>query len=65
MAIGWHQKTVERLTEHTRSLPPLVIGDSVRVQNQSGPHPTKWDKTGIVVEVRQFDQYVIRADGSG
>lgn len=60
-----HQKTVERLTEHTRSLPPLVIGDSVRVQNQSGPHPTKWDKTGIVVEVRQFDQYVIRVDGSG
>ena len=60
-----HQKTVERLSEHTRSLPPLIIGDSVRIQNQSGPHPTKWDKTGIVVEVRQFDQYVIRVDGSG
>ena len=31
----------------------------------TSPHPNKWDKTGIVVEVRQFDQYVIRVDGSG
>jgi hypothetical protein len=30
-----------------------------------GPHPTKWDKTGIIIEVRQFDQYVVRVDGSG
>ena len=29
------------------------------------PHPTKWDRTGIVLEVRQFDQYVVRVDGSG
>ena len=60
-----HQKTCERLTEHTRSLPPLEVGDCVRVQNQSGPNPTKWDRTGIVVEVRQYDQYVVRIDGSG
>ena len=25
----------------------------------------EWDKTGSVVEVRQFDQYVVRVDGSG
>ena len=50
-----HMKICERLSEHTRCLPPLVIGDSVRIQNQTGPHPTKWDKTGIIVEVRQFD----------
>ena len=60
-----HQKTCEKLTEHTKCLPPLQVGDHVRVQNQSGPNPTKWDKTGVVVEVRQFDQYVIRTDGSG
>ena len=60
-----HQKVCERLTEHTRQLPQLKVGDSVRIQNQSGPHPTKWDRTGIVVEVRQFDQYVVRVDGSG
>ncbi|GFO46499.1 F-box protein skp2b-like [Plakobranchus ocellatus] len=60
-----HMRAAERLSEHTRVLPPLTVGDSVRIQNQTGPHPTKWDKTGIVVEVRQFDQYVIRVDGSG
>ena len=60
-----HMRAAERLSEHTRPLPPLVIGDHVRIQNQTGPHPTKWDKTGIVVEVRQFDQYVVRVDGSG
>ena len=60
-----HQKVCERLSEHTRHLPPLIIGDHVRLQNQSGHHPTKWDRTGTVVEVRQFDQYVIRVDGSG
>ena len=60
-----HQKSCERLSEHTQHLPPLKIGDCVRVQNQRGPHPTKWDKTGLVVEVRQFDQYIIRIDGSG
>ena len=60
-----HQKVCERLTEHTQHLPPLKIGDCVRVQNQRGPHPTKWDKTGIVTEIRQFDQYIVRIDGSG
>ena len=60
-----HMRTAERLSEHTRPLPPLVVGDCVRIQNQTGPYPTKWDKTGTVVEVRQFDQYVVRVDGSG
>ena len=55
----------ERWTEHTRSLPPLSMGDHIRVQNQIGNHPTRWDKTGVVIEVRQYHQYVIRVDGSG
>ena len=46
-------------------MPPLRVGDHVRVQNQVGKEPLRWDKTGIVVEVRQHDQYVIRVDGSG
>ena len=25
----------------------------------------KWDKSGLIVKVRQFDQYVIRVNGSG
>lgn len=60
-----HMKMAERWSEHTKRLPPLRIGQHVRVQNQVGPNPNRWDKTGIVVEVRQFDQYVVRIDGSG
>ena len=60
-----HMQAAERWTEHTRRLPPLKVGDHVRVQNQVGPHPLKWDRTRRIVEVRQFDQYVIRMDGSG
>ena len=37
----------------------------MRIQNQTGSHPNKWDRTGIVIEVRQFHQYLIRTDGSG
>ena len=60
-----HMRDAERLSAHTRVLPPLSVGDCVRIQNQTGPYPTKWDKTGIVIEVRQFDQYIVRVDGSG
>lgn len=60
-----HMKAAERWTEHTKQLPPLAVGNHVRLQNQTGPHPTRWDKTGLVVEVRQYDQYVVRIDGSG
>ena len=55
----------ERWTKHTKRLPPLRVGDFVRIQNQAGPHPLKWDKTGTVIEVRQFDQYIVKVDGSG
>ena len=60
-----HLKACERLTEHTRRLPPLKVGDHVRIQNQIGPYPTKWDRTGVIIEVRQHNQYVTRVDGSG
>lgn len=62
---NYHMKTVERLSEHTRRLVPLKVGDRVRIQNQVGSNPRNWDKTGMVIEVRQFDQYVARVDGSG
>ncbi|XP_052231018.1 uncharacterized protein K02A2.6-like [Dreissena polymorpha] len=60
-----HMKVGERLSEHSRRLPPLKIGDFVRIQNQAGRYPLKWDKIGQVIEVRQFDQYAIRVGGSG
>ena len=60
-----HQRLQEVWSEHTKSLPPLEVGDLVRVQNQFGNAPRKWDKTGKVVEVRQHNQYVVKIDGSG
>lgn len=54
-----------RWDEHTQGLTPLKCGDTVLVQNQTGRHPTKWDKSGTVVEVLQFHQYAVRTDGSG
>jgi hypothetical protein len=47
-----HMRCAERLTGHTKRLLPLVVGDHVRIENQTGPHPLKWDKTGVVKEVR-------------
>ena len=57
-------KACERWSVHIRRLSPLV-SDYVRIQNQFGSHPTKWDKPSTVIEVRQFDQYAIRTDGFG
>ena len=60
-----HMANHERWKEHTRFLPPLLVGDHVRIQNQMGNYAKRWDKTGVVIEVRQYHQYVIRMDGSG
>lgn len=59
-----HLKMAEALKQHTKRLPPLRVGDRVRIQNQTGLHPKKWDKTGSIVEVKQYDQYVVSVDGS-
>ena len=60
-----HIKTHDYWSEHTRRLPALAVGDYVRIQNQTGQHPNKWDRTGTVVEVKQHDQYQVKVDGSG
>ena len=60
-----HMRHQDKWSEHTKTLSPLQVGDRVRIQNQTGPYPNKWDRTGIVIEVRQFHQYLIRIDGSG
>jgi len=60
-----HLKISERLVIGTRPLPPLKVGDHVRIQNQVGRNPRKWDRTGTIIEVKQFDQYGVKVDGSG
>ena len=48
-----------------RCLEPLDVGDAVLVQNQHGPKPTRWERTGLVVETLGNRQYSIKMDGSG
>ena len=43
----------------------LDAGDGVMIQNQSGRFPKKWDKSGIIIERKGNDQYVVKVDGSG
>ena len=37
--------------EHSRHLPSLVIGDHVRIKNQIGHSPNKWDKTCVIIKI--------------
>ena len=58
-------RTTESLKEHSRPLRPLGVGERVFLQNQQGPSPTKWDRSGVVVEAPGHDQYRVKVDGSG
>ena len=58
-------KSVEQLNAHTRQLPELKIGERVFIQNQTGRHPNKWDRSGIVLENLGHDKYNVKIDGSG
>ena len=55
----------EDLMLKTKDLGELKVGQEVRVQNQAGDKPKHWDNTGVVVESKGFDQYVVKNDGSG
>lgn len=54
----------EALTSGSRKLPPLKLGDKVMVQDQSTHKPGRWTKTGTVVEVQEYDSYLVKIDGS-
>ena len=54
----------ERWSLSANQLPPLSVGDSVFIQNQTGNYPMKWDRRGTVVEVMGHDQYMVKVDGS-
>ena len=60
-----HSREREKWSEHTRELKPLEIGDNVYVQNLTGNNPLRWERTGVVVEIKPFKQYKIKLDGSG
>ncbi|KAJ8359136.1 hypothetical protein SKAU_G00156610 [Synaphobranchus kaupii] len=58
-------RTTETLRTHSRPLRPLALGERVFLQNQQGPSPGKWDRSGVVVESLDHDQYRVKVDGSG
>ncbi|KAK5887229.1 hypothetical protein CesoFtcFv8_015851 [Champsocephalus esox] len=58
-------RTTESLETHSRPRRPLAFGERVFLQNQQGPSPHKWDRSGIVVESPGHDQYRVKVDGSG
>ena len=60
-----HARREADLSEHTKQLRPLEVGQVVMVQNQTGNNPRRWDKSGVVVEVMPFDKYKIKIDGTG
>ena len=59
-----HIRDAEYCNDHTRILPALSIGDPVLIQNQTGNHPKRWEKTDRIVEALDNRQYGIKVDGS-
>ena len=50
-----HNAHHEAWSEHTTKLVPLKAGMKVIIQNQTGNKPRRWDKTGTVLECKDFD----------
>ena len=42
-------KNSESLNQRARDLRPLYVGSRCLLQNQSGTHPRKWDRSGVVM----------------
>ena len=55
---------VDKLNTKAHTLQPLKVGDHVHVQNQYGNHPSRWDKTGVIVHAGDYDKYMVRVHGS-
>ena len=58
-------KCEERMLVGAKELTELKVGATVRIQNQVGDRSTRWDKTGVVVETKPYQQYLVKVDGSG
>jgi hypothetical protein len=54
----------QRWSHRTKALDDLEVGTAIAIQNQTDSHPTKWDKTDIVIENKPNSKMMIRVDGS-
>ena len=60
-----YTRNAEKLSAGAKQLKQLNTGDAVIIQNKYGRSPKRWERTGTVVEVRDFDQYIVKVHGSG
>ena len=59
-----HYSKCESLNKNTAPLKKLLTGQNVYIQDQAGPNPTRWSKSGTIVEVLPYDSYVVKVHGS-
>ena len=61
-----NNKLANDYNKATRALVPLLVGDTVAIQNHNlGKKQQRWVQTGRVVEVLPYRQYRIKMNGSG
>lgn len=58
----FHQKSEER-NDLAKPLHELHVGNRCYIQNQTGPHPKCWDRSGMVVETHGHNSYTLKVDG--
>ena len=58
-------RSAETLSEHSRELPTVQVGDRCYIQNQTGNFPKRWDRSGTIVDVHDHDSYTVKVDGTG
>merc|ERR1712082_129177 len=58
------QNMTDAYNKGAKQLPPLEVGDKVRVQNQTTTRTTKWDRTGTITATLSNRKYKIMMDGS-
>ena len=59
-----HYKKCEPLEANARDLQQILPGDNVFIQDQTGPTPKRWSKSGVIVESLPHDSFLVRIDGS-
>ena len=59
-----HYTKSEKLDAPAKALKELHEGDKVYIQDQSGPTPKRWNKSGIIIQSLPFDSFLIKVDGS-
>ena len=59
-----HYLRSEAPSQPKRLLKPLQTGDQVYIQDQTGPNPNKWSKSGTIIECLPYDGFLVKIDGS-